>query len=427
MTPNRPSKKHHFVPQAQLRHFAADDEQNYIFVFAKDAGHSFRASILNAGSENDFNTVSLGDAKWNFEDLFQEVDTNSARLIGEIVTRLSLAWLTPVDHLALIDLFATQLLRTHFSRTTPKRIAEGMREVIRQVGYDPDQDPDMAMPSDAVLRLGAVKAFLDRGQHVVALGRLVPALYMAAGDHRFLISDHPVSVTNAFPYGGLGLTSQGILVTLPIAPQLAITLHCPTIVHRYELAERADIDDERKMRMLRYRDGLRSGEPIAVDDDAVRTVNFHQIARSARFLYAAKDDFEFAREIVRDHPDFKKVESHVQLGKLGHAPPPRSDMPTGTHLVVFGVADHCMLAIEEIDDAGEGLTARTSQGELLAMVAADPGMLRVELFTDGHFRRSMGEAMIERIGGPKGGWFRVVHRDPSLRALTAHIDAERKR
>jgi hypothetical protein len=201
---SRLSKKHHFVPQAQLRHFAADAEQRFIYVFAKQTDRSFRTSILNAGSENDFNTVSFGDSKWNFEDLFQEVDARSSCLVAEIVSCRSLAWLTPDDRIALADFFATQLLRTHFSRTTPKLIAGQLREMTRQIDYDPDQDPDMAMPSDATLRLGAVKAFLDRGGHAVALLGLHPALYATDSKHSFIISDHPVSRINAFPTAGKG-------------------------------------------------------------------------------------------------------------------------------------------------------------------------------------------------------------------------------
>ena len=387
---NRPSKKHHFVPQAQLRHFAADIEQRSIFVFAKESGRSFRTSVLNAGSENDFNTVSVGDSKWNFEDLFQAVDTRSARLIAEVISRRSIAWLTADDRVAMVDLFATQLLRTHFSRTTPKHIAEQLREITRQVGYDPDQDPNMALPSDAALRLGAVKAFLDRNEHALALLRLVPALYITRGEQRFIISDHPISIRNAFPYGDIGLGAHGVLVYLPISPDLTIVLHCPTIVQRYELAARADIDPERKARMLRYRDAFRSGQPIEIDDDAVSDLNLHQVAQSRSYLYAATDAFDFARELLHQHPELRIVETQVAMGVLGLGPPPRRGMPTGTHLVIFGTFDHCMLAIEEIDEAGEGLTARTSQLDLLAQVAADRGPLRTELYVDGRVRRGVG-------------------------------------
>ncbi|HAB16126.1 MAG TPA: hypothetical protein DCE44_06725, partial [Verrucomicrobiales bacterium] len=279
---NRPSKKHHFVPQAQLRNFSADAERRFLYVLDKQTDRSFRTSILNAGSENDFNTISLGASKWNFEDLFQEVDTRSALLIAEILSRKSLAWLSEDDRLALADLFATQMLRTHFSRTTRAHLADRLREITRQLGYDPDQNPTMATPPDAALRLGAVRTFLDRSEQVVALLRLYPALYRANGDHRFIISDHPTAVMNAFPYGELGLTSHGILVVLPISPEIMIALHCPTIVKRYEFAEQASLEADQKERVFRYRDGLRSGNPIDIDEDAVLFLNHQQTVHSAR-------------------------------------------------------------------------------------------------------------------------------------------------
>jgi hypothetical protein len=421
---SRPSKKHHFVPQAQLRHFAADADRRFLFAFDKRTGRSFRTSILNAGSENGFNTVGTGRGTWNFEHLFQEVDTRSARLVGEIVSRRSLAWLTADDRLALADLFAIQLLRTHFSRTTPRHVAGQLREAMRQVGYDPDADPNLAAPDEDSLRIGAVKAFLGRHGHAPALLRLVPALYSPVGRSGFVISDHPVGRTSAFPYGDTGLTSPGVLVTLPVAPDLTVALHCPTIVARYERAADLDLEPGRKERIGRYRAGLRSGGPIAVDDDAVLNLNAGQLAQCARYLYSAVRDFAFAEDILRRRPELRAVESHISLGEMGHAPPARAGMPAGLHLVIFGPADHCMLAIEEVYKQGEGLTMRTRDVGLLAQVAADTGMLRADLYDDGRIRRSMGQAMVECFGEPGEGWFRVVHRDPALRALGKRLDGE---
>ena len=97
----------------------------------------------------------------------------------------------------------------------------------------------------------------------------------------------------------------------------------------------------------------------------------------------------------------------------------------GIHLVIIGPVDHCMLTVEEIDYAGEGFTVRTKQIELLSQVAADNGMLQADLYVDGQLRRGMGQTMIECFGERSDGWFRVVHRDPSLRSLSAQIDAKR--
>lgn len=384
---SRPSKKHHFVPQAQLRHFAADSDKRFLFVFDKQTDHSFRTSILNAGSENDFNTVSLGESRWNFEDLFHDVDFRSALLVANILSHQSLAWLTVDDRLALADFFATQMLRTHFSRTTPVYVVSRLRETVRQFGYDPDEDPSMAIPSDAATRLSSVKTFLDRSEHLASLLRLYPALYRTSDTDPFLISDHPVATANAFPYGDRGINSHGILVFLPISPEFSIALHCPTIVKRYELAQSASLVDGRMERILRYRDGLRSGDPINIDSDTALYLNHQQIAQSTRYLYAAANSFDGAREFLKQKPDLRSVTTNIFIGEMGGPLPQRPQMPVGTHLVVHGPFDHGMLEILEIDERGEDLTARTSQIALLGQMATDAGPLRVELYIDGHCRR----------------------------------------
>ena len=89
---NRPSKKH--ITSSRKRSCATlrrTSNNGQFLSSRRNAGRSFRTSILNAGSENDFNTVSVGDSKWNFEDLFQAVDTRSARLIAEVISRRSIA------------------------------------------------------------------------------------------------------------------------------------------------------------------------------------------------------------------------------------------------------------------------------------------------------------------------------------------------
>jgi hypothetical protein len=196
-----------------------------------------------------------------------------------------------------------------------------------------------------------------------------------------------------------------------------LALHCPTIVRRYELVEQAALEPARKARMLRYRDGLRSGEPIEVDDDMVMRLNGMQVAQSARYLYSAKDDFDFARRILERRPDRRTVETYIDIGEMGRPPPPRAGMPAGIHLIIFGPFDHCMLAIKEWDETAGGITARTNRVDLLAQVAADEGMLRAEIYVDGQVRKMVGAAMVERFGNPSDGWFRVVHRDPALRNI----------
>jgi hypothetical protein len=421
----KPSKKHHFVPQAQLRHFAHDPDHRSIWVFDKRSDRAWISSILNAGSENDFNAVELDAGKWNFEDIFSEVDGRSAGLASRILERRSVGWVGVEEKASLIDLFATQILRTQFSRTSPLHLAGQMRELIRSLGYDPDADPDMAMPSDAALRLGAVRSFLQRDRIAKSMARLVPTLFAAPAGQRFILSDDPVAMANAFPYGDVGLQSHGIIACLPVAPDLAIALVCPTIVTRYEAIDRVEMADDKRARMAAYRQGFRTGEAIEIEAAEVEGWNYRQIARSARYLYAATDDFDFARKILDDEPELRSIETHIQLGEMGRPPPARKNMASGWQLVIHGAADHCVIPIVEFDEAGEGLTARATSLELLKLVEADSAEIRAELYEDGRLRRSIGAACLERFGSPDEGWFRVVHKEDGLRALMRQLDRER--
>lgn len=419
----KPSKKHHFVAQAQLRHFASDANRKSIWVYDKARDRSWISSMLNAGSENDFNTVELKSGKWNFEVLFQDVDGRSARLVSEIVSRRALAWITPVDHAAIIDLLTAQMLRTKLARLTPHSMALQMREMMHEVGVDPDADPSMATPSEAAIRMGAVKSFLERGRVAQSMSRLTPALFEAAVGQHFIISDDPVIVRNAFPYGDNGLESHGIMVFLPIAPDLGLALLCPTILSRYEAVEQAEMDDAMRARMLRYRDGLRAGTPVTIEPAELEGWNQCQVSGSAGQLYAAADaDFDVARALLAERPELRSVETRITMGKMGQGPPPKPGLPPGLQLVIQGRFDHAIMPIAEIDEAGEGITARTTRYDLLKLIAADRHELRAELYEDGKPRRMIGQATVERLGDPANGWFRVVHMDESLRGLMRQSD-----
>ncbi|ANL49432.1 hypothetical protein AMC87_PB00108 (plasmid) [Rhizobium phaseoli] len=419
---SKASKNHHYVPRAQLRHFSIDKQEKRVWVFDKENGRAWPSAIAGAGSENNFNTVELDTGRWNFEDLFNDVDARSAAVVRQVVDSRSLGWVQPEDHLALLDLFATQMLRTHLARTSPRSLAEKMRELVRLVGYDPDHDPDMAIPTEATLRIDAVRRFLERGELVAPMARLRPALFAPRQSERFVLSDHPVIVSNAYCYGDAALQSHGVIVFLPLAPDLAAVLICPTIIARHESIERANLPQDRRARMERYRAGFRAGEPITIESSEVENWNRLQVAYSRRYLYGSIDDFDFARVILAENPSLRRVETHVSMGEMGAGPPRRQGMPPGLQLVVQGQHDSCVLAIEEVDEFGEALTVRTDSLALLQQVAADSGELRVELYDDGSLRRGMAAVRVEPIQKPESGWFRVVHRDEGLRELARKTD-----
>ena len=420
--PQKPAKKHHFVPQAQLRHFAPDAERRSVWVFDKQRDRAWISSILNAGSENDFNSVDSAEGRWSFEDAFRAVDGRSAALVGEMVERRSVGWFAPDDRDALVDLFATQILRTSFARTSPRLLAAELRELVRDLGHDPDGDPALAMPTDAALRVGALRSFLERQGTAQAMRRLVPAMFAAGTGRCFVLSDDPVAIANAFPYGDAGLKSHGIVALLPIAPTLAVALVCPTVVARFEASAGEVTVSDRRLRLARYRDGFRTGDAFEIVGEEADGWNKRQVSCSAKYLYAATDDFDFARRMLEERPDLRRVETHVRTGRLGSGLPRRAGMPSGLQMLINGVHDHCILPITEFDEAGEGMTARTSNLILLELVAKDAGDLRAELHLDGEPLRYVGAAQLERFGEPTSGWFRVVHRNAGEREMARIID-----
>lgn len=415
-------KKHHYVTQAQLRHFARDKGRTQIHVFDKTTGATFGSSILNAGSENNFNTIIEGDERLNFEAIFDEVDSNGATIVNQITERRSLAWMREEAVLTLADLGAVQLLRTKLSRETLSILAREMRETLAQFGADLD-DPMLAPPTEADTKRGTIEAFLNRSGHRDSFIRLFPGLVEPEGEARFWISDHPVVFSNPFPYGDHGLRSQGIMVHLPLSPTLLLTWHCPTIIDRFDHLLGTEGQDHPALRA--YGKGLDTGEPITISDAEVERYNVLQFMQSRRFLFSHAPDFDRARERLVTQPETGLRESLMHLGRMGEGPPPRHYMPEGWNLVVHGPRDHCLLHLEEVDKEGEGITARTSDIELLKAAAADSRLNYVELYHGPRQRRHLGQVKIELLADRGPGWFRAVHYDDAIRAFDRQIRATR--
>lgn len=415
------SKKHHYVTQAQLRHFSHDEDRSKLFVFDKTNGRSFPSTVKNSGSENHFNTIIEGEERLNFENLFDQADTNGGLMVNQINERRSLNWMEEPDLLNLADLGTIQLLRTKLSRETPGVLAEQMREILAEFGADLE-DPALALPTENDAKLGTVRSFINRDVNLSAFVRLYPGLVEPKGTARFVISDHPVVFSNPFPYGDHGLKSQGIMVHLPLSPTLLLTWHCPTIVDRLSHLLVGKSTDQQALRA--YAEGLTKGRPVQIDDVEVERYNALQFAQSRRFIFAHSNSFDTAalRRSDQAETELRERKSLVELGRLGEGPPPRPRMPDGWTLVVHGPRDHCLLRIEEIDEEGEGITARTNNLELLNSVATDARLDYIELFDGPRQRRHLGQVRIELLTERGPGWFSVVHYDDALRALIRQID-----
>src|SRR5438067_2268665 len=106
------SKKHHFVPRSILKNFTLTKGGNQVYVSDKTTGRAYVSSVMDAGSENKFNTAELGEAISNFEPIFDDADSRLGEMANRLLETRSLKDFTDDDILVVKHLLIIQFLRT---------------------------------------------------------------------------------------------------------------------------------------------------------------------------------------------------------------------------------------------------------------------------------------------------------------------------
>ncbi|MGT0149929.1 DUF4238 domain-containing protein [Vibrio metschnikovii] len=129
-------EKHHYVPQSLLNNFKYDD--NKVFVCDKNSGRIFPSSIIDAGSENYFNTVDRNGERINFESLFQKNDDKLSFLIKKLVEKRNVSSLLADEKEQLLSIMVVQILRTKTYRTSIGEMFEHLNELFskNESNYD---------------------------------------------------------------------------------------------------------------------------------------------------------------------------------------------------------------------------------------------------------------------------------------------------
>jgi hypothetical protein len=420
------SKKHHYVPQSVLTRFSIGGAGKQVYVFDKANGRSWPSAILDAGSENHFNTVEVNGERISFEDAFRDVDNRLAVLFDRISVERTLANFTPTDRLDLADLAAVQLVRTKLVRTSMKAVAEDFLRAVADAGMDPTAISNFNVPTDQDARLAARAMLAERDGFREALAAKRIVLVEASGDDRFWTSDNPVTMFNTFPYGELGLNSPGIEIYYAISPELALAFYCPSIEHKIREALSLPLPTdvlpaEMRARFSDILNAMLSGEATTLGTNAAGFLNELQVRRSSRFLFAATNQFGFAQDVLTRNEEFRNVISHTQVGRMGGGLPRKPNMPAGLWLVIYGRVNHYMLPIEEWDDRSRFIEVSTLDTGTLAMILRDQPLQQATLFQDGAERHGMRQIKIELIGRTNPQRIRIVHSDDGLNALIADL------
>jgi hypothetical protein len=417
--PAKPSKNHHFVPRSTLRRFSIDGARNRVWVLDKRKDRVFSAAIENVGSQNDFNRLVRDDGEAiNFEFLFDSIDANFA-LTGDVLAQhrtLAGASAEFLHHLA--DGAAVQHLRTPLARSTYQSLPRQISNMLREKGLPPLPDEDL--PSDNDARRHSVKMIADRDRMRAALLDKDLVLMAPAGQARFWTSDNPIARMSIAPNGDTGFEAQGVQIHLPIADDLMLGFFSKSYLAMLTNLplEVMNIDPAKRAGLMRWRQGLRTGQPVLLDDAEVKNLNGQQVANSTRFVYASRNDFDAARRILERHPRLRTVESAVYVGRMGEGPPRSRTVPKGSMLALYGRERHHLIPLIDWDPDDDAHTATTDRPGLLHDVLRDRPFSSAEFYLDRQPLKGMGGGVdIEILEPGPVTRFRVVHADPGLRAL----------
>lgn len=411
--------KHHFVPRSLLRYFRPPGDQDFIYVFDKHTGRGFRTSLMNAGSENGFNTLEEDDGIVNFESDFDEVDAALARRLHEANTTADLAHLSTEQREAWADLVAVQLLRTPIVRSTMKTFVEDLKE---QVAESLGAAFDVPVSTENDVRKAARNVLLNREDARQALLAKQMVLFEAPVATQFRISDRPVTVESSLPFGDAGLTSLGVAIFMPLGQRRMLGLLCPSIGRKLDNVpiETLDIADEARVRLIALRNGLSTGALVQLDHAMVRRHNDMQVAGCMRFVYGPTSDFEDVQTFLSSHPEAQRVQSSMKVGRMGGGPEPMPHMPMGSWLVLFGRNEAHMLETQDASD-GEPLEVTVRNEAALEAALNDEPFSEMRYYVDRHERRGMRDVRLIVTDEDGKRRVQVRHSNPGLDALMTTI------
>ena len=243
----------------------------------------------------------------------------------------------------------------------------------------------------------------------------------------FWISDNPVVLNNTFPYGRVGIAAPGIEIYFPVAPRWCLAFFCPSIGRQIRESlvpghPRPKLADPFYAAILH---AIEDGSSVPARKSVVDFVNSLQVQQSTRFVYADRDAFGLAEQLLSGAPELGSVSSLWRVGRLGEVGPSLPSMPPGDYLVVEARQNHHVLAITDLTEAAGcwGIAFTTTDEAKLAYVEADAPFDVVTLYHDGQARRVLRAVVFQHVRREGGPLILVRHSDDGLNRLMETIEA----
>lgn len=416
------SKKHHYNPRFVLSNFSIDGRGKQIWLFDKLLGESFPSSLMDAGSENWFNTFFYRGKTHNFEEVFQFIDDDCGDSIRRIHKDKTLATSNGEDISRLVLFVAVQMFRTKMQRTSMVEFTQQLADRLNNMGVPKGNIVELLDFGENEARIAGFRNLLGLDELAAKLVEKRLVLLQNQSRQPLWTSDNPVVMHNTFRFGYLGLDAKGIEIYLPIGPDQCLAFYCPSI--HLQLAEsfspshpRPPVTDPWLVELFK---GMNTHNPVPIQENTAIYLNELQLKGSSRFIYGTTDEFDHAKNYLTARPEIRNVRTLFRLGNFGNGYSLHQSGPPGDLLVFHGQQNYFELQVFEVQEESIAFRFATTDDEKLQAIEKDGPFSRVEYFVDGHLRQSIGEATLESISllNDRGHiQARIKHSDESLNRL----------
>lgn len=311
------SKKHHYVPQLHLRHFAnaktSRGKKNYtVYFYDKKDDIQSKVNIKKAAMENYFH--GKGEAGQIIEKTMGRFETEVAPVYRDLISFEDHRILENIEFRVILSAFITvQHIRTLKSREEIRatfrmakeelfgqfdEVNQESREVIEDYYSEEVEEVHLSLINQEVLS-DLTKILYDKKWILLENNTNFP----------FWTSDNPVARYNPLdlsPYGNLGVACWGIQIYFPLNTKLCLCLLDPERYREYNNLEKVKSQD--------IKQNIKNAEKCIIEDkDDIEFINGLQVKESYRQVFSKFDNFSLAKKMIKENPNIKNLEDEIEV------------------------------------------------------------------------------------------------------------------
>jgi len=309
MKTRRSVKRQHYVPQFYLQNFIK--AHGYLFGYDKQNNQMFCSDTESAASLKYFYDLQVGPKRTQFiEKFFSTIEGFAASDITQLADVLQSNAFSVLPTRSRGDLamfIALQYIRTLRARQgvleMVKKFAHRLGEIHLRLKFPDSPDPkfeiDVPQDKEALLHFKSLlePSFIRELQWIVY--NHIWTVLRNETNGTFCTSDHPVVLDRLASLEedqGYGIASKGVIVYLPLSPIYSLMLLERRFFANFEPAD---------------------GKLLVTRDlNKVDKMNLLQVQQSARHVFSAEDNLQFAVTVCDTHPELRHPSNRVQIEEV---------------------------------------------------------------------------------------------------------------